>query len=323
MENVTMKSTKQQIYDAYQEALKQIKAKASLTEDLKQDQKNAEKAERIAAAEQLIDSGILNDTLVQQYQSFEDRLQELKTEAEETYGVIVEAESLAAMVNAHATKKYELEQEFAAKKANLEAEYAERAADLKQQITDTKLLYADIQKKLEAEQQEKREKLAVERQREEEEYAYNLKRQRQKEQDAWEDQKAKQLAELADREDVVAGREHAIEAQEDYITDMETKISVFPKELEAAAEEAATKKEKELNKKFSYEKMLYEREKENEIEKLSSELALVKDALAAAQTKNAELQDKLDDAYDRMNKLAADTVKANGAVRIVQSNSEK
>ena len=156
MENVTMKSTKQQIFDAYQEALNQIKAKASLTEDLKQDQKKAEKAERIAAAEQLIDSGILNDTLVQQYQSFEDRLQELKTEAEETYGVIVEAESLAAMVNAHATKKYELEQEFAAKKADLDAEYAERATDLKQQITDMKLMYADIQRKLEAEQKEKR-----------------------------------------------------------------------------------------------------------------------------------------------------------------------
>ena len=62
---------------------------------------------------------------------------------------------------------------------------------------------------------------------------------------------------------------------------------------------------------------MYEKEKEYEIGKLEDKASMLEEKLAQEESKAVALQEKLDEAYSKMNTLASDTVKANGAVRIM------
>ena len=160
-----------------------------------------------------------------------------------------------------------------------------------------------------------------ERQREEEEYGYNLTRQRKIENDRWEDEKSEREKILTAKEEAANNMFAEAEARLDELEELREKVAEIPELIANAEKEAKELGQKEAAKEYGYKKTMYEKEKEYEIAKLEDKVSMLEEKLGLEESKTATLQSKLDDAYSRMNALASETVKANGAVRIVSSGT--
>lgn len=332
MSEVTMKSTKQQIFDAYQEALNKIKEKKALVEDPKEAIKKEAAEKVLANADAIVKSGILNDELNQQYIDLNAAIADKKKELEDLYGITAESDSLLALMNAHNTKSQELKEVFDMKKKSLEEDYAQR----KQEIEKSHQAYIDTLKEerdkaekdvrklkadMEASVMEQQALLNQSRKREQEEYTYKLKRERSLENDKWEDEKAAREKEIAEKEALTEKLLLDAESKIDYIAELEAKVNAFPQELAEAVALAEDKGKKEAGKEYGYEKAMYMKEKEYELKAVNDALARAESALADANKKIEELTNKLDDSYTRMQELASTTVKSNGGVKILDRES--
>lgn len=177
---VTMKSTKQEIMDAYLAALKELNDRESLKDDPIKEAKENKKKETIASAEQIVQESILNPEIIKRYNDLKDAVEMKQLELEDLYGIEAKANSLVAIINAYKDKV-----------AELEASYKEKEDSLKESLQDTKDMLNEDIKELEIkkrntlmsineEAEELKATIATERSREEEEYNYNLTRSRKK-----------------------------------------------------------------------------------------------------------------------------------------------
>ena len=112
MSKITMKSTKQEIMEAYEEAMKKI----AETEAGKDDPVAAAKVENdkkiIESADTVAEGSILNPAIISQYNDLKTAIQMKKEELNNLYGIEVEANSLVAIINAHKDKDTELKDSF-------------------------------------------------------------------------------------------------------------------------------------------------------------------------------------------------------------------
>lgn len=332
MSEVTMKSTKQQIFDAYQEAMNKINEKKALVEDPKEVMKK-EAAENAAAnADKIVSSGILNEELCQQYKDLTTAIEDKKQEIKNLYDISVEADSMLALVNAHNMKSHELQEAYDTKKKELEELYAQRKQEIEKKhqeyLTTLKEERAaaekDFQKakaELEATILEQKTLSEKNRKREQEEYTYKLNRERSLENDKWEDVKAAREKEVAEKEALAAKLLSEAEEKVEYIAELEAKVAAFPQEMAQAVTTAEDKGRKAAGKEYGYEKNMYMKEKEFELKAANDALARAESALAEANKKIEELTNKLDDSYTRMQELASTTVKSNGGVKILDRES--
>lgn len=332
MSEVTMKSTKQQIFDAYQEALNKIKEKKALVEDPKEIMKK-EAAENAAAnADKIVSSGILNEELCQQYNDLTTAIENKKQELNTLYDISAEADSMLALINAHNMKTHELQDAYDTKKKELEELYAQRKQEIEKKhqeyLTTLKderaVAEKDFQKakaELEASVLEQKTLSEKNRKREQEEYTYKLNRERSLENDKWEDEKVLREKEIAEKEALTEKLLLEAEAKVEYIAELEAKVAAFPQEMADAISTAENKGKKEAGKEYGYEKAMYMKEKEYELKAVNDALTRAESALADANKKIAELTNKLDDSYTRMQELASTTVKSNGGVKILDRES--
>lgn len=332
MSEITMKSTKQVIYDAYQEALEKIKKQSALTEDPLKDVKAATAAKIQADAEDIVNSGILNTEYTDKWKSLNLAITEKEKELADLYDIQKEADALAAIVNAHKLKAYELAEAYKAKESDLVTAYAEKKAELdkshaicleaiKEEREAATKEYHAHKAQLEAAINEQQALANQSRKREQEEYTYNLKRQRALDNDRWEDEKAQREKEIAEKEATAAKLLADAETKIEYIAELEAKVAAFPQELSEAVVEAENKGKKAAGKEYGYEKNMYMKEKEYEIKSLIDAKERAEAALEAANQKIQALTDKLDESYARMQELASTTVKSNGGVKILDRES--
>ena len=321
MAEVTMKSTKQQIFDAYQEALKKSQEMNALKESPADKIEKERKEAVVANADKAVDSNIFNEEITKQYQDLKEAIAMKKAELKDLYDIEAQAASLAAIINAAKEKKYQLDEEYKASKATQEEERKKAVEEKEQELKDLQESIEAVKEEIQATRKEETAKVDKERKREEEEYAYNLKRERKKENDAWEDEKAAREKEVAIKE---ANAEAMLAEAESKVEELQTlkeKVDQIPTliaEAEARGQEAG---EKAAGKEYGYKKTMYEKEKEYEIGRLKDQVESLTQAKEDAETKAWQLQGKLDEAYAKMNTLASETVKANGAVKIVSSGS--
>lgn len=321
MSEVTMKSTKQQIYDAYQEALKKNQEMDALKESPADKIEKERKAAVIENADKAVDSNIFNEEITKQYQDLKEAISMKKQELKDLYDIEAQAASLAAIINAAKEKKYQLDEEYKVTKATQEEERKKAVEEKEQELEELQASIEAVKEEIQAARKEEISKVDKERKREEEEYAYNLKRTHKKENDAWEDEKAAREKEVAIKE---ANAEVLLAEAESKVEELQTlkeKVDQIPAliaEAEARGQEAG---EKAAGKEYGYKKTMYEKEKEYEIGRLKDQVESLTQAKEDAETKAWQLQEKLDEAYAKMNALASETVKANGAVKIVSSGS--
>lgn len=318
---LTMKNTKQELFDAYSEALKKVEEVKKMKETPADVAENKRKVAVEENAAQAVESNIFSDEITRQYEDLMETIENKQKELQELYDIEVEASSLAAIINAAKEKDYQLEEEFKAKREKLMAEHKELIKVYEAELDDLISQKDFVREEVRAARAEEIAKVKQERQREEEEYGYNLTRQRKIENDKWEDEKAEREKVLNAKEEAADNMFVEAESKLDELERLREKVAEIPELIANAEKEAKELGQKEAAKEYGYKKTMYEKEKEYEIAKLEDKVSMLEEKLEQEESKTTTLQSKLDDAYTKMNTLASETVKANGAVRIVSSGT--
>lgn len=323
MGNITMKSTKQEIMDAYLAAKKTLDEQASMKDDPVATAKAEQEAQIIASAEVTVNEDILNPAIIEKYKKLNAAI-ELKTkELNNLYGIEFEANSLVAIINAHKDKISEIETNYKQKTELLQKEYNQKKAELDEDIANLKLEKQNILDSINTEANEARAEVAKKRAREEEEYTYNRDRQRKIEENEWNDKKEEEEKELEKRVAEVTKREEALTDQSDYIIELEGKVNSIPTLVEEAKAEGVKQGKADADKSNAFEVRALKKENEYNTNLLNDKIERLTSDLENVKSEKADLQARLDDAYTRMNELAMKTTEATGGVKILNSTSNQ
>lgn len=308
---VTLKNTKQEIYDALLEAKETVKALKENNFDPVQEATEKENVAIVESARESVKGNLFSEELSKKFSDLEAAIEIKTAELKEMYGIEKELQNITTIVNAG--------KELAAK---LDADKATKEAELRTMISD---MMADYEKK----RKEALESftayqadLKKQREREVEEYEYNLKRSRDIENDKWADEMAVREAVIAEKETKAQEMYDDAQSKVDYIAELEAKIEAIPEMIETAKSEATEAATKEAAREYGYKKTMAEKENSYAVQRLEDKLDSLSAELEKATTLNDSLQEKLDNAYEQIRELATKTVESTGGVKILNGNSD-
>lgn len=324
MAELTMKNTKQELYDAYMEQKKQLEARTAMKDDPVVAQENKRRAAVLVSADEVAELDILSPGVVQQYKDLREAIEMKKDTLKDLYDIEVEASSLVALINAHKDKEQELKDKYKKLSEDLESEYQEKKSLKENELIELEIKKEEVLNVTASENKALFEELDKARKREREEYEYNLKRERKIAEDKWNDEQAAKEKALAEREASIAETEAVLAAKEEYIEELERKVSEIPDLIESATNEGIKKGKEDADKSNAFEVRSINQKNEYEQASLRDRVTRLESDLAASNAKNDVLQEKLDAAYAQMRELAAETVKSAGGVKIIgNENSGK
>jgi len=228
---ISSKSTKDQILSAYNEVLEKLNEKQDqVPQEAKK--KEEQKAVIIKATTHSSDgiisdlSGIklktikqldvLSEELLEEFQKLSDLREAISLEQkhlEELYQIKETANTLAALLQAHAEQNEKLRQERERQKE-----------DFEQFMASQRLRWEEDNKQLELAFQEEKEKQEKDRKREEEEYAYAREIKRRKEVDEYNAKKAVLEKELSEMQEGLQKREAALSEKEKLLSDLQARV---------------------------------------------------------------------------------------------------
>jgi hypothetical protein len=268
---ISPQSTKNELFEAYNELLekiqnekpeqpRQVKEKEEKENLVKKAAENSAEAlvKNIADLKLTLNSYLekVEESLLGEYKKLVQLQEAIKAEKnhlEELYQITANADSLSAMILAQKEKKVQFEKEMEEVRSSFEQEREEKKKDWEKEKVDhqvqTKEEEALLQKK---------------RKREEEEYNYNLLLARKKDKDVYEQKKAEQEKELAERkldfEKEIEEREKKIGISEKELLMLREKTESFPTELEIALKQAVKETSDRLQKDFKFDSQLRDKE---------------------------------------------------------------
>ncbi len=279
---VSSRSTKTEILDAYNALLKKLKEQKPV--DRQVEKEKAEKVQIVETAaqnsEEKIVKGLadlklgitkaLDETeqqLLGEFKRLNGMRQAIEIEKknlEEIHDIRSEADSLAALLLAQKERKQAFEAEIQQKRNEFDAEMMQKRLQWKKEQDD----YERIKK-------EREEEVKKSRQREEEEYGYNLRLQRKKDEDAYAANKAAQEKELQEKKLILEKawleRETDLAARERELVDLRAQVEAFPAELEQAVKATEQAVTERLQFTYQHEKAMLAKEMEGE-RKLSQQI---------------------------------------------------
>jgi hypothetical protein len=270
LEQVSARSTKEQILSAYQEALTKLAEKAKQQDPIIAKQKENEVKIITKVAQNnnetilselgrlktslLKQVDLITEQLVNEFNRFENIQNAIAIEQkhiEELYGIKENIHTLSALFTMQAEQKEKFELEMKEEKSTFAEEMSEKQLSWQKQ-----------QEALEMEYKEKADKLEKARKREEEEYNYTLKLSRRKDLDDYNLKKLQLEKELEDMHTDIEKRESDLIIKEAAIKDLEEKVRRFPEELSKAITETEEKITKQLTSEYNYSSNLREKEYE-------------------------------------------------------------
>lgn len=321
MSKITMKSTKQEIMEAYEEAMKKI----AESESGKDDPVAAAKAENdkkiIESAQMIVEDNILNPVIIERYENLKTAIEMKNKELQELYGIETKANSLVAMINAYKDKEIELKDKYNARTKELDDEFTKKELILKEEIASLEKSKEDLINKIQNESNELTKSLNKKHKREEEEYEYNLKRSRKVENDRWEDEKAAREKELTEREAAVKADEAELADRTSYIEELEKKVEEIPDLIQDAKDKAFAEGKAKADKSNAFEVRALKQQNDYNTQILEDKVDRLYSEVDSLKAEKANLQAKLDDAYAQMRELAAETVKSTGGVKILSGQN--
>lgn len=321
MSKITMKSTKQEIMEAYEEAMKKI----AESESGKDDPVAAAKAENdkkiIESAQMIVEDNILNSVIIERYENLKTAIEMKNKELQELYGIETKANSLVAMINAYKDKEIELKDKYNARTKELDDEFTKKELILKEEIASLEKSKEDLINKIQNESNELTKSLNKKHKREEEEYEYNLKRSRKVENDRWEDEKAAREKELTEREAAVKADEAELADRTSYIEELEKKVEEIPELIQDAKDKAFAEGKAKADKSNAFEVRALKQQNDYNTQILEDKVDRLYSEVDSLKAEKANLQAKLDDAYAQMRELAAETVKSTGGVKILSGQN--
>ena len=321
MAEITMKSTKAEIMEAYKAAVEKLDTRDRMIDDPAKEAAAKLKTEVIKSADATAKEDIFNPEIIKKYNDLTEAIKQL--ELDELYGIETKANAMAAMINAYKEKNEELKEAQAAKEAEIEAELGEKKDTLKAEIEALKQQKQEIICSINAEAKARENEIKLTRSREEDEYTYNLKRSRKAENDKWEDEKAAREKILELRETAALEKETELNAKADHVKELEAKVEEIPTLIAAATEEGIKKGKADADKSNAFEVRALKKDAEYQKQLLEDKNERLAEDLANARAEKVELQQKLDDAYAQMRELAAKTVESTGGVKILNGQTQQ
>ena len=323
MAEITMKSTKAEIMEAYKAAVAKLDTKNAMIDDPAKEAAAKSKVEVVKSADATAKEDIFNPEIIKKYNDLIEAIEIKQLELDELYGIETKANAMAAMINAYKEKNEELKENQAAKEAAIEAELGEKRDSLKAEIEELKQQKQEVMNSINAEAKAKEDAIKLARSRDEEEYTYNLKRSRKAENDKWEDEKAAREKVLELREAAALEKETELNAKADYIKELEAKVDEIPALIASAKEEGINKCKADADKSNAFEVRALKKDAEYQKQLLEDKNERLAEDLANARAEKVELQQKLDDAYAQMRELAAKTVESTGGVKILNGQTQQ
>ena len=321
MAEITMKSTKAEIMEAYKAAVEKLDTRDRMIDDPAKEAAAKLKTEVIKSADATAKEDIFNPEIIKKYNDLTEAIEIKQLELDELYGIETKANAMAAMINAYKEKNEELKEAQAAKEAEIEAELGEKKDTLKAEIEALKQQKQEIICSINAEAKARENEIKLTRSREEDEYTYNLKRSRKAENDKWEDEKAAREKILELRETAALEKETELNAKADHVKELEAKE--IPTLIAAATEEGIKKGKADADKSNAFEVRALKKDAEYQKQLLEDKNERLAEDLANARAEKVELQQKLDDAYAQMRELAAKTVESTGGVKILNGQTQQ
>ncbi len=333
--NVSVKNTKNQILDAYNDLLQKLQVQR--TEEPKKVQEQKKKEELVGSAKLLSNEGIvkgiaelkvnlssaldqLGDKFVSEYKNFEELQQAINVEKqnlEDLYQLSANTDSLAVMLLAQKEKREQFEIEMnerklvLTEKINLENE--KHGTD----IQEKRAIWKKEQEEQSLTAKENIVKTKKEREREIEEYQYNLNINRKKESDQYEEKKQKLEKELTEKktafEKEFQERKTKIAEAETELLELRKTNTAFPAEIEKAVNAAVEAETEKLQSVHQFEKEL----KETEVE---GELKLKAQTIDTLNTKIKEMETAIKDMSQKT--ITAESSVKDIAIKAIESSSK-
>lgn len=318
--DVSIKNTKNEILQAYDELLKKVQ------EQKKQDAKGTsvqeKRDETVKKASGLSNEAIvkdiaglkislnaslekLEDSLLEEYRKFSEVKEALDIEArrlEEVYQISVNVDSLAALLLAQKEKKEEFEHEMHEKKTLFE-----------QEMKTARDSWQSEKQKFEESLKEQKAEKEKQRKREEEEYSYNLSVQRKKEENAYQERKI-----MLEKE--IDNKEKEWQEKEAEFLRLQSEVEKFPKELDNAVKQAKDDITKELISKHKYEVDLSKKETDGEMKLMKQTIQTLESKIKEQAVLIDQLTKKSDHASDQVKDIAVKAIE--GASNRSKSNWE-
>lgn len=311
--------TKQTILKAYKEHVQELAARTKGSLAPAQIQEEKRKSETLKRVENIAQldvastiqsltsnisntlSGILNDLEAKKsaLSDIEEAIVLKKQELNELYGIEKEAGSLVALIEAHKTQMFELQQEYDNSKAELDAAMTSAKEAHKKQVAQWNEELAEL-----------RRVDTKTRARELEEYKYNFERQKKLELDSLNDQIEAQKKEAAERESVLTQRETKIE-------DLENQIKVLESRLVSEVEAAVEKAKSDAKRSAGIEKSFMEKDHNALVNTLNAKLESTESRVADLIDQNKNLQRLLDAANEKVQNIAAKALEAQGNAQTI------
>lgn len=263
------------------------------------EKKTEEKKQTLSKAKESIDMGIFNTSVTDRYNAIQEAITIKQKELEELIGVEKEYLDLTAMMNTKEKVISDLEEE---KEAKIE-DYSQKIADLREQLFSLET---------ERKEEEKIYKANLDKTREEEnkQYEFDLNIKRSQEERIWQKEKAIREEALAVKETEIKERENHLIEMQDQIDELTAKVEEIPDLIEKAKEDAIKATEAEYERKKAIKESYSKKAKEAE-EKLTTETIARKDQeIAELKAKLATAEERLNNAYDKINEVAIQSAKA-------------
>jgi len=318
---LSMKSTKQQMLEAYNELVKQLqeKDKETLSPEKKTEEKK--KQELVQVADSLFSEGVLKEigTLkleigkmlaqisdgleeeVAKYEKINSAIELKEKELHDVYEIERSAASLAALIEAQNQKRLQFESEMTLRKEELEREIEATRATWKKERDDHE---AAIKERDAAEQKR--------RERDKEEFAYAFKREQQLTKDKFEDEKAKLEAEIQLKkehlEKLLAEREKAVSEKEHQLKELQDKVDAFPEEMETAVAKATQEVAERIRLEAKNREEFLKKEFDGEKNVLKTKIEALEKTAKEQNEQVTRLTQQLERAYQKVEDIAAKTV---------------
>jgi len=324
----SLKSTKQELLDAYTEMRQQLQERDRT--QLKPEQKVQERkeAEVLTAVQAMTAAGVLQkigqlkqemartlsdlgDKLaaeVDKCNQVQQAIEIKEKELAEVFEIAKAAGTLAALIEAHRAEKERFEREMAEEKERL----MEEIESIRQQWK-TEKAERDAQVKEQDAIEAKR------RQRQQEEYKYAFEREQQLARDKFEDEKAKMLAQKAQIEkDMKALREQTerdlqerekrIAEREKEFASLQTLVQEFPKRLDAAVATAVKETTERIQREAKYQQDLLHKDFEGQKNVLTARIQSLEKAVKEQADQLGKLSQQQEAAYQKIQDVAVKAI---------------
>ncbi len=323
-EEVSIKSTKNEILDAYNNMLKKVKQLEK--EKPAQSREAEERKETVAKAKEETEENIVNrlsslkletattfDKLEKSFLQEQRRLsqmqQAIETETkhlEDLYNIKAETDTLAALILTQKEKRQQYETDM-----------AKRKEDFDNEIFEIRSSWDKERKTYELTKKEDQERIQKDRKREEDDYRYNLQQTRKKEQDVYNTNKEALDKELSERkvlfEREIAEREKNLAAAEQEMVILRKESAEFAAKLNQAVQQAEEHLTTSLKRENDFEKKLLLKENEGILQ-------LKEQTIGTLQQRIKELEDMLKQQQSKAD--AADKNVKDIAIKAIESSAK-